>query len=148
MIQGRLTDYAEIELFIPYFLLTNKKLNIKDRQPCLSGEKNQMSKIDKSEYLFNDTLRPADIKKVAPLKVKVIDVMELSTRYGNKRVMLLDNKVNNKETQVFLNAFSLFNLVEAFSDDTDSWRGKEVTLTVENSDRTQKKDSVVVIAKK
>ena len=39
---------------------------------------------------------------------------------------------------------TLQNLVEAYGDETDEWKGKEVLITTEQSERTQGKKSIVV----
>jgi len=100
-----------------------------------------MTRIDESEFMFAETLHPANIPE--PLKVKPIEVKLVATRYGDKRVMVLSSG-----KQVFLNSISLKNLVEAFGEETDNWLGKEVTVTTIKDDRTQGKASVVIVINK
>ena len=100
-----------------------------------------MSKVDKGEYEFADTLKPADLKE--KVETKITRVKEIQTRYGNKRVAVLETG-----QQIFLNAMTLQNLVEAFGDETDDWSGKEIVLEVESSERTQGKKAIVVTPKK
>ena len=97
-----------------------------------------MSKIDKSEFEFGETIRPADLK-TGGIDTIIVSVRELSTRYGDKRVLIFEG-----EKQVFLNAFSLKNLVEAYGDETESWIGQRIHIDVESSERTQKKASIIV----
>lgn len=99
-----------------------------------------MSKVDKGEYEFADTLRPADVKEKT--EAEIVEVKEVKTKYGSKRVAVLDSK-----QQVFLNAMSLQNLVEVFGDETDDWVNKEITFEVEVSERTQGKQAIVVSSK-
>jgi len=101
-----------------------------------------MSKVEIDEYEFADTIRPADIKEV--LQVTIKSNKTISTRYGVKRVIMID--LDKKERQVFLNAFSIKNLVKEFSDESENWNGKIVNLNVEKSDRTQQKPSIVLSA--
>ena len=96
-----------------------------------------MSKVDKGEYAFNDTLRADDIKD-GDLKV-VQEMKEVGTKYGEKRIMMFDD-----DTQLFLNSMSLQNLVTDFGDETDAWVGKQVKLTLETSERTRGKNSIIV----
>lgn len=96
-------------------------------------------KVDKSEYAFSDTLRAEDIKEEKI--VKILDIKQVSTKYGEKYVAVLDS-----EEQIFLNNLSLQNLVEAFGDETEDWIDKETTLTIETSERTRGKDTIVLIA--
>lgn len=100
-----------------------------------------MSKVDKGEFEFADTLKPADLKK--PTEAKITEMKEVKTKYGSKRVAILETG-----KQVFLNAMSLQNLVEGFGDETDNWIGKEVVLETEISERTQGKQSIVMTPKK
>ncbi len=92
--------------------------------------------IDESEYMFSDTLKATDIKKDIGTTIK--EVKTISTRYGDKRLMLFDDK------QIFLNSLSLKNLVEAFGNDENTWKEKPVLITTETSERTQGKKSIVV----
>ena len=98
-----------------------------------------MSKIDQGEYMFADTLRPADIEKDKEIKTRITEVKQIGTKYGDKRVAVLETG-----KQAFLNAMSLQNLVEAFGNETDKWVGQEVILGIEISERTQGKPSIVV----
>ena len=102
-----------------------------------------MSKVDQGEYMFADTLRPADIEKGKQIETKITEVKQIGTKYGDKRVAVLETG-----KQVFLNAMSLQNLVEAFEDETDKWVGKEIVMEVEVSERTQGKPSIVITPKK
>ncbi len=96
-----------------------------------------MVEIDKSEYLFTDTLKPADIEKA--IDTRITDVKSVKTKYGDKRIAVLETG-----QQVFLNAMSLQNLVEALGNETDKWIGSEITLDTEVSERTQGKKSIVL----
>ena len=98
-----------------------------------------MSEIDQGEYMFAETLRPADIEKGKEVKTKITEVKQIGTKYGDKRVAVLETG-----QQIFLNAMSLQNLVKAFESETDNWIGKEITMKVEVSERTQGKPSIVV----
>ena len=97
-----------------------------------------MTKIDKSEYAFNETMKADDLKKDET--VEIIEVKSVSTRYGDKRIAVLNN-----DAQIFLNALSLQNLAEGISNETDDWTGKELILTTESSDRTRNKKSIVLL---
>lgn len=112
-------------------------------------------KIEESEYKFAGTIKPANL--TGKIKAQVVNILPISTKYGDKKVMVIttddikqlkDIEKPKEEHQIFLNAFSLANLVEAFGDETDSWKEREVTIAVENSKRTQSKDSIVVTAEK
>mgnify|MGYP001103618035 CR=1 FL=1 len=102
-----------------------------------------MSKIDKGEYMFADTLRPADIEKGKKVETRITEIKQIGTKYGDKRIAVLETG-----QQIFLNAMSLQNLVKAFEDETEKWVGKEIVMEVEISERTQGKPSIVVSAKK
>jgi hypothetical protein len=97
-----------------------------------------MSKVDKSEFEFAETIRPADVPKDGFNTTVVLEKL-ISTRYGDKRVLVIED-----EKQVFLNAFSLSNLVKSFGDDTEKWQGKLIHIDVEKSKRTQDKASIVL----
>ena len=101
-----------------------------------------MSKVDEGEYMFADTLRPADIKDKKE-ETRIKEMKQIGTKYGDKRVAVLDTG-----KQIFLNAMSLQNLVEAFGDETDKWEGQNIVMEVEVSERTQGKSAIVVTAKK
>jgi len=103
-----------------------------------SGGNKKMTKIDKSEYAFNETMKADDLKKDET--VEIIEVKSVSTRYGDKRIAVLNN-----DAQIFLNALSLQNLAEGISNETDDWTGKELILTTESSDRTRNKKSIVLL---
>lgn len=100
-----------------------------------------MTKVDKGEYEFADTIKPADLKE--PANAKITEMKEVKTKYGSKRVAVLETG-----QQIFLNAMSLQNLVEVFGDETDKWVGKEITMEVEVSERTQGKQAIVATPKK
>ena len=95
--------------------------------------------IDPSEYEFAETLKANDIKKDIETTVKAVKL--ISTRYGDKRVMIIDD-----DKQVFLNSLSLKELVTAYGEDENNWKGKPVIITTESSERTQGKKSIVVKA--
>ncbi len=97
-----------------------------------------MVKIDASEYAFSETLKADDVSE--DKKVKISDVKNVSTRYGEKFVGVLDDG-----TQIFLNSLSLQNLAEGISAETDDWVDKEVTLSTEASERTRGKKTIVIL---
>lgn len=115
-------------------------VHIPKRENINLGGKYKMVKIDKSEYVFNDTLKADDLKK--DKVVQIIEVKPVSTKFGEKRIAIL-----NDETQIFLNALSLQNLAEGISDETDDWLNKDLTLTIETGLRTRNKPSLVLLAK-
>ena len=94
-----------------------------------------MSKVDKGEYEFANTLKPADLEKGKKVETKITEMKQVKTKYGDKRIAVLESG-----QQIFLNAMTLQNLVEAFGDEDDNWVGKEITLEVETSERTKGKD--------
>lgn len=101
--------------------------------------------IDQSEYMFAETLKPADI--TGKIETTIIEMKLVGTKYGDKRVAVLGT-----EQQIFLNAMTLENLVEAFGTKVSDWIGKEIVLEVEISERTKGKDgkpkpAIVVKAK-
>jgi len=96
-----------------------------------------MSKVDKGEYMFAETLKTADIKE--DIKTEISEEKLIATRYGDKRIAVL--KIGQ---QVFLNAISIRNLVEAFGDETDDWLNKPIIVTTELSERTQGKRAVII----
>ena len=100
-----------------------------------------MAKVDKGEYMFAETLRPADVKE--PVETEMTEIKAIGTKYGDKRIAVLKTG-----QQVFLNAISMQNLVEAFGDETDDWLNKKVTVGTEVSERTQGKRSIVLTAEK
>jgi len=102
----------------------------------------KMSKVDTGEYMFAETLRPADIEAGKKVVTKITEIKQIVTKYGDKRVAVLETG-----QQIFLNAMTLQNLVEAFGDETEEWIGKEITLEVEVSERTQGKQAIVVTGK-
>lgn len=110
------------------------------------GGLKQMSKIDKGEYEFAETVKPADIKK--DIETTITDDKTIGTKFGEKRVIFIDVKdKEGRDKQVFINAFSLKNLVGAFGDETDDWKGKAIVITTETSERTQGKKSIVIKSK-
>ena len=96
-------------------------------------EINQNDEIDKGEYMFAETLKPADVKE--KIVTTIVEMKRIGTKYGDKRVAVLGT-----EQQVFLNAMTLQNLVEAFGTKVSDWIGKEIVLEVETSERTKGKD--------
>lgn len=98
---------------------------------------NKMTKIDATEYIFAETIKPAEIKK--PIKTTIKDTKQISTQYGEKRIAVLGN-----DKQIFLNAISLKTLVNNYGDETDEWKDKEIEITTEQSERTQGKKSIVI----
>lgn len=99
-----------------------------------------MSKVDKGEWSFAETLKPANLKE--KVETRITEIKQIGTKYGDKRVAVLETG-----EQVFLNAMSLQNLVTAFGDETDKWIGQEISLEVEVSERTQGKQAIVISAK-
>lgn len=100
-----------------------------------------MSKIEENEYKFADTLKPANLKE--KVETRITEMKQIGTKYGDKRVAVLETGA-----QVFLNAMSLQNLVEAFGNETDKWEGQDIVMEVEVSERTQGKQAIIVSAKK
>jgi len=100
-----------------------------------------MSKVDKGEFEFADTLKPANLK--GKTEAVIVEMKEIKTKYGSKRVAVLGTG-----NQIFLNAISLQNLVASFGDETEDWVGKKIYLEVEISERTQGKQAIVATAPK
>ena len=98
-----------------------------------------MVKIDKSVYAFNDTLKAEDLEQEK--QVSITEIKEVSTRFGEKFIAVLSD-----DTQIFLNSLSLQNLAEGISDETNEWKGKEVIVSLEASERTRGKKTIVVLA--
>lgn len=96
--------------------------------------------IDPSEYEFAETLKATAVDKPVEANIKL--VKRISTRYGDKRVL-----ITNEETQVFLNALSLKALVDAFGEDETKWADKKIIIDTESSERTQGKKSIVIKTK-
>ena len=96
-----------------------------------------MTKIDPTEYTFEETMKPSEV--TTEIKTMVKDTKQVMTKYGSKRVLVLENG-----KQVFLNAFSLQNLVKGLGDETVDWIGKDVIITTETSERTQGKQSIII----
>ncbi len=108
-----------------------------------TGGFKKMSKIDKGEYEFAETLKPADIKK--DIETTITGDKTIGTKFGEKRVIFVAEKdKDGKDKQVFINAFSLKNLVEAYGEETDDWKDKPIVITTETSERTQGKKSIVI----
>ena len=97
-------------------------------------------KLDKKDYEFSQTIKAED---AVEKEVKIQSIREVATKYGNKFVALLDDS-----TQIFLNSLSMQNLMEAFGDDTDNFIGKRVKLTIEVSERTRGKKTIVLLTGK
>ena len=105
------------------------------------SEEDKNGVIDQSEYMFAETLKPADVKG-KKIETTITEMKRIGTKYGDKRVAVLGT-----EQQIFLNAMTLQNLVEAFGVKISDWVGKEIVLEVEVSERTQGKEAIVVSAK-
>lgn len=103
------------------------------------SEEDKNGVIDQSEYMFAETLKPADVKE--KIVTTITEMKRIGTKYGDKRVAVLGT-----EQQIFLNAMTLQNLVEAFGTKVSDWVGKEIVLEVEVSERTQGKQAIVVSA--
>jgi len=75
-------------------------------------------------------------------QAEIISVVDTDTKHGEKVVCGLKND-DLGEFSVFLNNFSMQNLIEAFGDDDKKWLGKLVDLTKEE-DKKYKKDMIVL----
>lgn len=75
---------------------------------------------------------------------KVFDVE--TKKYGNKPALsVIDN--DGKEFNVFVNNFSMQNLIDAFGDEDKAWIGKVVSLVKEH-DETYNTEMIVIKAVK
>lgn len=64
-------------------------------------------------------------------EVVLLDVKDVETdSYGLKIVGIVENEQFGK-FQIFLNNFSIEKLVEAFGDEDNNWKGKRISLKVE-----------------
>jgi len=138
MIKKNNENNQDLNRWIKGYVIKKTNIPQKEQNKNLGGKK--MVKIDKSEWAFSETLKAEDIKE--DKQVKILEIKAVSTRFGEKRVGVLDD-----ETQIFLNALSLQNLCEGISDETDDWIDKDVILSTEVSDRTRNKKSIVLLVK-
>lgn len=97
-------------------------------------------KINKSDYTFSNTIKAEDALEK---EVEITDIKEVSTKYGEKLVAEL-----NDDTQIFLNNLSMNNLIDAFGEETDDYLNKKLQLTIEISERTRGKKTIVLITGK
>lgn len=64
-------------------------------------------------------------------QVKIIAVKDVSTKHGDKIVATVE--LDDKRYNVFLNATSQNNLIDAFGDDDERWIGKLIDLKKERN---------------
>lgn len=98
-------------------------------------------KMEKTD-VNTTTLKVEDIKGKPLKNVTIVNVREIKTEYGPKKVM--DFKASGKDYSVFLNAISINALIDAFGDESDKWKGKSANVEVYNGKETKNSDAIVV----
>lgn len=92
----------------------------------------------KSEDDLSVQFEEADFKDVI---FEITQVTDVSTAYGEKPVLTL--QTGDKIYQVFVNAQSMSNLIDAFGDDDKKWKGESVTISKQR-DKKYNKEMLVV----
>lgn len=74
----------------------------------------------------------------------VNDIKDVETKqYGLKTVIVLENQQDNVKQQVFLNNYSMSNLIDAYGEDDTNWRNKFVSVECQKDKDFNKKMLVV-----
>ena len=71
------------------------------------------------------------------IQLTVVSVRNIATSYGEKVIAGLENESLGR-VQMFLNSYSINNLIEAFGSDDDFWKGKIVTIKKEKDKKFKK----------
>lgn len=89
-----------------------------------------------------ETLKVVDFKK--PIKATVSALIDVETRYGDKTIMQFTTPESEEPMQMFLNAPSQNDLIDAFGEEDEEWIGRKVVIGVEKSERTLNQNALVV----
>jgi hypothetical protein len=101
-----------------------------------------MTKRTKSEML--DTLKADDEDIILNLgDMQIISIKDIDTKYGEKTVITLEEVNSDKKVQVFVNAVSMNNLIDAYGEEDKKYIGKNVKLTIEIDEKFNKKMIVI-----
>ena len=76
------------------------------------------------------------------MQVKINGDIQQTTKYGEKTILTIEDS-SGKKYNLFLNTKSINNLLEAFGEDSENWKGKLANLRKEK-DSYYNKDSIVV----
>ena len=60
------------------------------------------------------------------LQLTVVSIKNIPTTYGEKALAILESESLGR-VQMFLNSYSINNLIEAYGSNDDQWKGKIVT---------------------
>lgn len=87
-----------------------------------------------SEMKASDWLSVEDIADIAPIKMTIAEVFlhrNVAFEAGRKEDKVYSLKFQGAHKQLVINGTNRKTLVKAYSNKTEEWRGKEVTLTIE-----------------
>ncbi len=96
----------------------------------------EIEKTELTPTLKINATRPTDIKFKKGLQASIRDVREIETTFGKKLLMGLDN--NGVFMNIFLNAKTKNNLIDAFGTNTDNWTGNLLDLKKEIDEKFNK----------
>lgn len=77
------------------------------------------------------------------MQAVIVAIEDVETKFGKNTKAVLENQTDNLTFDVFLNNFSMQNLVEAFGEEDTTWKGQIVNLKKE-LDSVYKKEMIVV----
>jgi hypothetical protein len=92
-----------------------------------------------------ESMNAEDVKKTPIKSAKIIGVKDIETTYGKKPVLMFE--VGNDKNSVFLNQFSLTNLIEAFGTDDSKWIGRNVKLTTQDKCKASRDKDYILVEK-
>jgi hypothetical protein len=107
------------------------------------GRKTKMAirnKLDIVETITAETMKANPIKSA-----KIIGVKDVETTYGKKPVLMFEN--GNEKNSVFINQFSMTNLIEAFGQDDSKWTGKQIKISVKDKCKASRDKDYIFVEK-
>ena len=81
------------------------------------------------------------------LQCTIVETADVETKFGESFKVVLNNQEHGLTFDVFVNNFSMHNLINAFGEDDVQWIGKFVNLTKE-VDKKYNKQMIVIHAVK
>lgn len=73
----------------------------------------------------------------------ILNVDKISTKYGERFVLHFREELTDKEYAVFLNNLSISNLTSKLGTETEMWKNKFITLSIEQIENFDKEAIVV-----
>ena len=113
-------------------------------------EKEKTMTIRKAKEIFPTMKIDASGDNSIPFKAiqgVIVETADVETKFGESFKVVLNHQESNSTFDVFVNNFSMQNLITAFGEDDVQWIGKNVELK-KHTDKKYNKEMIVIHAVK